>query len=323
MNSHILLKYILDGQGGGKSLLEKGQASSNIENSLVWTHLDANHPDTRTWLNKEIHHLDPYVVDELLADETRPRFMQVDDGILLILRGMNLNQDSTPEDMVSIRLWVDKTRIISVRVRSLRAVDDIAKDIGSNKGPKNSGDFVTMLISRLSNRMEPVLSNLDDKIVNIEEQVIDKPDTNLRESIIEARKQTIVFRRYILPQRDAIEQLRISKVSWLKESHKRYLIEIYNHVVRYIEDLDEFRDRAQVVKDELSNALGDRLNKNMYVLSVIAAIFLPLSFLTGLLGINIAGIPGSQNIHAFWIFSTILVLIVALQIYIFKKLKWI
>ena len=70
------------------------------------------------------------------------------------------------------------------------------------------------------------------------------------------------------------------------------------------------------------NILAGKLNKNMYVLSVISAIFLPLGFLTGLFGINIGGIPGVEDPNAFWVFSGILVVIVSLQIWIFKKLGW-
>ena len=92
--------------------------------------------------------------------------------------------------------------------------------------------------------------------------------------------------------------------------------------MRYVEDLDTIRERAQIVKDELSNMLSDRLNKNLYILSVIAAIFLPLGFLTGLLGINIGGVPGSDNPNAFWIFNAGLLVLISLQIWLFRKLKW-
>ncbi|MGQ4002782.1 zinc transporter ZntB [Francisellaceae bacterium CB299] len=320
MKDHILFAYKLDGLGGGE--LFDDYSANEPNKSLIWTHLDANHSDTRTWLNKEINFLDPYIVDALLAEETRPRFMQINDGMLIILRGMNPSSNDTPEDMISIRLWIEKHRIISIRKRSLNLLENIVDNIENNKGPKNSADFITTLIAQLCNRMEPVLMDLDDRIIDIEEQVVDKADLSLREAVIEVRKQAIIFRRYIIPQRDAIEQLRLSSLTWLGSPHKRFLVEIYNHVLRYVEDLEEARERAQVVKDELSNALSDRLNRNMYFLSIVAAIFLPLSFLTGLLGINVGGIPGAGNTNAFWIFSVGLLIIVALQVYLFKRFKW-
>ncbi len=322
MNDHILLAYELDGSGGGIALPKDKAVEQTKGERLTWVHLDANHPETKPWLEQEVSFLDPFIVRVLLADDSQPRMTQLDSGVLLILRGVNLNENADPEDMVSIRLWVEKHRIISVRRRKLKAVVDIEEKIKTGKGPKDSGQFICMLSARLFERMEPVLSALDEKTDEIEEKVLERADASLRESIVDVRIQAIMFRRYMAPQRDAIEQLRMSDLDWLDDVHKRHLQEGYNHVTRYVGDLDAIRERAQIVKDELANILSDRLNKNMYVLSVIAAIFLPLGFLTGLLGINVGGIPGAENTDAFMIFCGILILIVIVQAIIFKKLRW-
>ena len=124
------------------------------------------------------------------------------------------------------------------------------------------------------------------------------------------------------PQRDAISQIRQANILWLNDHHKSQLLETHNQVIRYIEDLDATRERAQIIKDELASIIADKLNRNMYVLSVIAAIFLPLGFLTGLLGINVGGIPGAENTSAFLIFCGILIVIVVIQVIIFKLKKW-
>ena len=92
--------------------------------------------------------------------------------------------------------------------------------------------------------------------------------------------------------------------------------------MRHIEELDTIRDKVSLIQEELANSLSDQVNKKMYILSIISAIFLPLTFLTGLLGINIGGIPGAQNDNAFYIFSIILVMVTSVQFYIFKKKKW-
>ncbi len=322
MAGHILLAYGFDGEGGGKALGEDAISKRLKDDALAWVHLDANHANTRGWLEQEIAYLDPFIIEALLAEETRPRMTQIDGGVLLILRGVNLNENADPEDMVSIRLWVDEHRIISVRKRKLRAVQDIEEKIKAGNGPKDAGQFIAMLASRLFERMQPVLTGLDEVTDDIEEKILESADTNLREAIVDVRKKAIMFRRYMAPQRDAIGQLRMTDLAWLDDVHKRHLQEAYNHVTRYIEDLDAIRERAQIVKDELANILADRLNKNMYILSVIAAIFLPLGFLTGLLGINVGGIPGADDTDAFIIFCAILGAIVSIQVVIFKRLRW-
>ncbi len=257
-----------------------------------------------------------------LEDETRPRVVQHDDGVIMILRGVNLNEGMDPEDMVSIRLWVDKHRIISLQKRQLRAVKDICSDLENAQGPKNSGDFCVQLVRNLFQRMEPVLVELDERTDNVEEEILETPDMYSRHEIIDIRKMAILMKRYIAPQRDAISFIRSTDLSWLGASHKRSLQESQNRFTRYVEDLDSIRERAQIVKDELANILADRMNKNMYVLSIVAAIFLPLGFLTGLLGINVGGMPGANSDIAFWVVCFICAAFMLVLGGVFKYFKW-
>lgn len=318
----ILHACTIQGDGSGQPLTGKDITQEIKSHDLAWVHLDATHPDTRKWLESEVSYLDPLILDALLADETRPRIVEYDNGMMMILRGMNLNEKAEPEDMVSIRIWVDESRIISLRRRRLKAVSDIRDLLENVTGPKDSGDFISMLSAKLFERMEPVLTELDEKLDDIEELILDNPEPSERQAITSLRKQAIIFRRYIAPQRDVMMHLRTSDQVWLSTAHKRRIQENLDRVTRYVEDLDSMRERAQVIKDELANALSDRLNKNLYILSVISAIFLPLGFFTGLMGINIGGMPGVDNNNAFWVFSALLITIVACQVLIFKKLKW-
>ncbi|MEZ4754519.1 MAG: zinc transporter ZntB [Bdellovibrionota bacterium] len=323
MNKHILFAYLLDSKGGCKVLTDNQEISSQIKaEQLAWVHLNATHKKTKSWLNSELPYLDHYIVKALLAGETRPRIVEIGDGILLNLRGANLNENADPEDMISLRLWIDDHRIISLQRRPLKAIKDIETKLLEAKGPENAGDFLCLLVQTLFERMEPILEDLDAATDQVEEDILDNATPEQREEVISIRKKAIMFRRYLAPQRDVINQFKNITSSWLSANNRRSLIEDHDRMIRYLEDLDAIRERSQIVKDELANILADRLNKNMYVLSVIAAIFLPLGFLTGLLGINVGGIPGAENSDAFIIFLGILVLIVAAQVVIFKKLKW-
>lgn len=322
MSDAILHAYKINGDGSGTPLTGDAISKTIKADALAWVHLDGNHPDTKIWLEREVSYLDHLIINALLEKETRPRIIEFEQGALMILRGVNLNENAEPEDMISIRLWVDAHRIISVRLRPLKAVHDICQDFDEGRGPKNAGDFIGALSGRLFERMEPVFTELDEQLDNVEEEVMEEPDKKLRSEITDIRKQAILFRRYIAPQKDVIAYLRTSDLPWLEQNHKRKLQENLDRVTRYIEDLDTIRERASIVKDELANALADQLNKNMYMLSIVAAIFLPLGFLTGLLGINVGGIPGADYEWSFAIFCAILSVVVAIQIALFKWLKW-
>lgn len=324
MSESILYAGLIDGKGGATPLKGEAVAKKIKDKALAWVHLDVNHPDTREWLKRELDYLDPVVVEALLADETRPRVVTSQEGVLLNLRGVNLNENADPEDMISIRVWVDSSRIISLQRRPLKAIKDLQVMLSDEaaQGPKNAGEFVAMLSVRLLERMEPVFAEIDEALDVMEEDVIENPDATKRQDVADLRKQVIWFRRYLLPQRDALMHLRSAEIMWLNAPHKRLIQEALDRAIRYVEDLDSYRERAQVIKDELEASLNDKLNHNMYVLSVIAAIFLPLGFLTGLLGINVGGIPGADSDASFMVFCLMLGAVVIAQIILFRKMKW-
>lgn len=320
--SNILCAYEFDGQGKGAPLEGDAIAKKIKQDVLAWVHFDVNHPQTREWLQTEASYLDPLIIDALLAQETRPRITEYPEGYLIILRGVNLNENAEEEDMVSIRMWIDQHRIISTRLRKLRAVQKIRDKLEAGNGPKNSADFITALVSELLNNMEPVIVELDDETDKIEEKLIENADITSRAQINDIRKKAILLRRYIAPQKEALGHLRSSNVPWMNERHMRTIQEQLDKNTRLVEDLDAIRERGQIIKDELANMLSDRMNKNLYVLSLIAALFLPLGFLTGLLGINVGGMPGVDSGAAFWIVCGLCLVVLGLEYVLFRFLRW-
>lgn len=320
--SLLLRGHQFDGKGGGAAVALKDVGAKLKQKKVLWLHLYADHPDARAWIEANLPIDDPLVIDALLAGETRPRYAEFDDGQLIILRGVNLNENAEPEDMVSLRVYVQGNLIISARRRKLQAVVDIGKRLEEGKGPRDASGFVTQLVTRLTDRMEPVLFSLNELVDDLEERLLDKQDMGIRHEIVDSRRQAILLRRYISPQRDVIAKLRLDDVELLDEAHQRGMQEQYDRITRYLEDLDSVRERSQIIQDELTNMLADKMNKNMYVLSVIAAIFLPLGFLTGLLGINVGGIPLAESDDGFAITMAALAALTLLEVIIFKKLKW-
>ena len=144
----------------------------------------------------------------------------------------------------------------------------------------------------------------------------------MRAELAELRRDAIKLRRYLAPQREALGRLQSENVSWLTDADRLRLREVSDRLIRHLEDLDAVRERAVVVQEELMSQLSDQLNKRMYVLSIVAAMFLPLGFLTGLLGINVGGIPGSESPYGFMIFSLILIVVIAFQLLYFIRQRW-
>jgi zinc transporter len=320
-NDGPIAAYILDGNGGGQRVGWKEIQEWTPTAGLLWVHLKFEDPEAQRWIREESQ-LEDVVGDALLADESRPRITSFNDGVLVALRGVNLNPGADPEDMVSLRIWAEKNRIITTRRRKLMSVADLCSAVDRGKGPRTSGEFLEDVADRLMVRMGGVIGELEDKAAELEEAVLTAESHELRPMLASIRRDAINLRRYMAPQREAIARLQSEKISWLAEEDRVRLRETYDRLTRYIEDLDAARERAAVTQEELISRLSEQMDNRMYVLSIVAAIFLPLGFLTGLLGINVGGIPGSEYKAAFFVFCLLLVALVVIEVIIFKKKKW-
>jgi zinc transporter len=320
-NDGLIAAYILDGNGGGQRVGWKEILEWTPTAGLLWVHLNFEAPEAQRWIREESQ-LQDVVGDALLAEESRPRITTFDDGVLVALRGVNLNPGADPEDMVSLRVWAEKNRIVTTRRRKLLSVADLCSAVEKGKGPRTSGEFLEDVADRLMVRMGGVIDELEDKAAELEEAVLTEESHELRPMLASIRRDAINLRRYMAPQREAIARLQGEKISWLAEEDRVRLRETYDRLTRYIEDLDAARERAAVTQEELISRLSEQMDNRMYVLSIVAAIFLPLGFLTGLLGINVGGIPGSEYKAAFFVFCLLLVALVVIEVIIFKRKKW-
>ncbi|MBU2966186.1 zinc transporter ZntB [Amphritea sp. 2_MG-2023] len=320
-NTGLIYGYSLDGKGGGDVLTGDDINNPLPEGRVSWLHFDYTHADTRQWIS-ENSQLDQVVIDALLTEESRPRSTQVGDGLLIALRGVNASPGSDPEDMVGIRIWIDKTRIISTRRRYMLAAKDMTDALASGVGPTSPGNFLVMISAALMVRMQETINDTEDNVDSIEEELVSSSSYDLRNKISAVRRIVISLRRYLAPQRDALLQMHQTRIPWLTEDDRQLLREVTDTLIRYIEDLDSARDRAAVAQEELSNRLAEQMNSRMYLLSLVAAVFLPLGFFTGLLGINVGGMPGAENPWAFWIVSGFMTITVGIQLWLFKRKNW-
>lgn len=242
---------------------------------------------------------------------------------MLAWRGVNKNAESNNlDDLVALRLWKDNQRLITTRHRKFNAVNKMVSALNLGKGASNLGELLVALADTMVWEISEMIEGLEESMGDLEERVLDEGNMSLRSSISSLRRQVISIRRYIAPQKEALMRFSSEKLSWIDSDDRMELREVADRITRGLEDLEALRERAAVAQEELQNKISEQLNNRMYVLSVITAVFLPLGFLTGLLGVNIGGIPGVENPSAFKMFFWGLVVLVVAQLILFKWKKW-
>ena len=322
MINGLLHALILDEQGGARPIENSKQLRQwQPTDGKLWVHMDYSQKEAVDWL-KNCGLLNDYELESLTADETRPRITPTTNGHMLFLRGINLNPAQSPEDMVSIRLFINKDVVITTRKRRLLSVQDILTSLNNNGGPSSISELVCTLAQKLTSRMQTVIDELDESLDEFEEE-IDEPSKKFdNQGLSQLRRQTIALKRYLKPQKEALSNMVNHHYPWLFDDDKAKLNETTNLLIRYLEELDSSIERAQVIQQTITNQVSEQLNQRMYVMSVVAALFLPLGFLTGLLGVNVGGIPGTDSPYAFTAFVVFLVVLTGgIGIY-FKNKKW-
>jgi len=313
--------YRIDASGSAAEFDWRSGPAPREAGGLDWIHLNLQSDEARRWL-AERSGLEPIVVDALLENETRPRSMAIGDGLVVILRGVNLNPGADPEDMVALRIWAEPGRVITGRRRSLMAVGDLLTAVVAGRGPRNAADFLIDIADRLIGRMSGVLTVLNESVDAVEESLVESPVFEQRSELTAIRRQAIALRRYLGPQRDALGRLYNERVSWISDIQRMHFREVTDATIRYVEDLEAARERTAITQEELNGQLAEQLNRRMYALSIVAGIFLPLGFITGLLGINVGGIPGTENPLAFAIVCAALIGLGGGLVLLFRHLRW-
>ncbi len=316
----LLWQVQLDGSGG---LADRTASDNNVAvgNGLLWVHLRSD-ADGALEIMRALGLADD-IIESLIANETRPRTVLTDRGTMMYLRGINRNPNADPDDMVSLRLWLTPDLVVTVRKkdRKLLSVMDVKSSLDRGAGPVDVGSLVCALVERIADRINETVDDIDETLLQLEHQINGESHQISRQELALVRRQSAAIRRYLAPQRDALEALNRNK-SLLSDGQAFELREQTDRMTRYVEDLDLARERAVVLQEELRSQIAEIQGQRMYLLSMVTAIFLPLSFLTGVFGMNVAGLPGLEEPTAFLLLAGGMGVIALLSLAVMKWRRW-
>lgn len=224
--------FVLDGQGGARRIARQDlQGLALGEQESLWLHWDRSHPQTQTWLRAESG-LSEFCCDLLLEENTRPRLLALpEQQLLLFLRGLNLNPGAEPEDMVSVRIFADAQRAISLRLRPLRAIEALIEDLLAGKGPKTSAELILCMADYLTDKVELLVGSLSEQIDELEECADAEEHLSLEHStLLHIRRRAASLRRFLAPQRDIYSQLTGTAQAWFVGADSSYWNELNNRL---------------------------------------------------------------------------------------------
>jgi zinc transporter len=287
----------------------------------MWLHLCRDGPNIGPWLEDGLEIPEP-TTEFLTSDSTRPRAFREGATLVATLRGINFNPGAQPEDMISMQLWSDGVRVITLRRRPLQTHRDLLARIDAGDAPHDTGALITSLVELLIVRMNQSIVDMNDHIDELEDTDPDDDAEAMLGRIATIRRNCLALKRHMAPQHDALEVIARDAPGWFEDHDRREVAEAIDRLRRYLDDLDISKESALVLQDDIRARSLARSERTSYLLGIVAAIFLPLGFVTGLLGINVGGMPGVEGSEAFWIVCGMCGAIFIMQLLLFRKWGW-
>ncbi|MCB2048376.1 MAG: zinc transporter ZntB [Novosphingobium sp.] len=319
----LLFGRVLDGKGGARRIAwaEARDWQPQASGEVMWVHLCRNREGVQEWLEEGLGMPEP-TAELLTSDETRPRAFREGEALVATLRGINFNPGAEPEDMVSMQLWCDGARLVTLRREKLQTPRDTLAEIDRGNGPSDAGAIITSLVEHMIARMNASIVDMNDVIDELEATDPDDDPEAMLGRIATIRRNCLGLKRHMSPQHEALEKISRDAPGWFEEHDRREIAETIERLRRYLDDLDISKESAIVLQDDLRARAIASTDRTSYLLTIVAAIFLPLGFVTGLLGINVAGMPGTDDPRAFWVVVGLCCAILGMQLALFWKWKW-
>ncbi|RED98832.1 magnesium/cobalt transporter CorA [Marinoscillum furvescens] len=298
-----------------------------------------NHPDSVTWINVQGLHdvsviskigellgLHPLTLEDILDTNQRPKVEEFEDHLFICMKMINHVEAHNKVDIEQMSMVIHENFVICFQEKPGDVFDDIRTRLKNGRGRarKRGADYLAyMLMDIVIDFYYETLDQVWAKIERLEDLVVRKPERIELRDIQVVRKDLIQLRRYMYPVRDVVHNISTRNAQFFSESTLMFVRDSYDHAVQVVENLDTYREILTSVMDLYLSQLSMKMNEVMKVLTIIATIFIPLTFIAGIYGMNFESMPelGWDWAYPQGFYAMIGVVTVIMIIYM-KSRKW-
>lgn len=267
--------------------------------AVAWIDIDTSDPADRAWLAS----------DDSFSAKTRDRLLEpafvnrrevLEQGLFVSLRIRNVSQPGERDDPISLAILIGDDRVVTARSEAVRAIDDLRTRLDDGKGPSSPLQFLAQIAVSLTEHLEGIIVAISKDTDDLEDQLLDENVPPEVEALNALRRRVYRARRQLASLRHVLMLVASDPSVDLNEWEHAALVKSSELVTRHLENLEDCRTRAQLLQDQFEGRLSASMSRSTYNLTIVATVFLPLTFITGLLGMNVAGIPEAHDPWGFW-----------------------
>lgn len=291
----------------------------------VWVDLDKATPEEARVLT-DVFHFHELSVEDALAESHHPKIEAYGDYLYLILHGINFKAREHLFQTHDVDFFLGAQYLVTVHPgvsRSIEKIRDVCRrnDHALGEGP---GALLHRIVDAMVDNYRPEVDQLSDRLDKLESEVLQRPDPTLSRQILTFKRDVSSLRRVVLPQRDAMGRLARREYPQITEALAFRFRDVYDHLVRISDEASFFQDRLGSLLEAHLATVSNQLNTIMKVLTVLSTIFMPLTVLTGMYGMNVPlpHLPGGDSVQFWWILL-IMLSISGLMLWGFHRKGWI
>ena len=293
--------------------------------TTTWINIDGLHDVALVEkLGKEFD-LHPLILEDVLNTSQRPKFEDFDKTVFIVLKMLSYNGDLQAIESEQVSLIVGENFVISFQERIGDVFEPVRERIRNYKGRigKMKADYLAYaLVDAVVDSYFTILEHFGEKIESMEEKLVSNPSDRTLRQIHAIKRETILLRKSVWPLREAISGLQRSESQLITEATSVYLRDVYDHTIQIIDTIESFRDIASGMLDIYLSSVSNRMNAVMKVLTIIATIFIPLTFVAGIYGMNFESMPELKWKYGYAAVWIVMLTIGAIMVVYFKRKKW-
>ena len=293
--------------------------------TVTWINIDGLHQVAILERMGECYGLHPLVLEDILNTDQRPKMEDYGEYLYIVLKDLDYDDKSSQIEPEQISLILGPNFVFSFQEREGDTFGTIRDRIRNSKGRirKMGADYLAYsLLDSIVDNYFIILEKLGEKIEFLEEKLVTQPTPETLQIIHHLKREMIFLRKAVWPLREVINGLERGESSLIKESTRIYLRDVYDHTIQTIDTIETYRDMVSGMLDIYLSSVSNRLNSVMKVLTIIATIFMPLTFLAGVYGMNFRFMP---ELEWRWGYPFIWLVMVGIGVFMFlyfKKKRW-
>jgi zinc transporter len=301
-----------------------------VQEAPTWLHLSANDDAVEGWL-EGVTSMPDAAREFLNGEDKRPRVHVGGNFMYGVVADLELvaktSADAAPgvreatRATGALRFYVDRHRMITVRAKPLQSTDRLRHAVLEGTLFRDTVDLFAGLIRALNETFADRIDEIGDCLDDVEENVLEGSHSKCRAMLGDVRRRLVEVKRFIDPERNALTQLVMRKLEWAEPRSMEALVQAIQVLNGLGAGLEGLYERAKLLQDEIAAALAEDMNRKLLWLAIMSALLLPATLVTGIFGMNVAGLPGTKDPASFWVVVGVMTAGAAITIFLLRRLR--